>query len=274
MLIDGRLIAKGVYDKLLRAIATFPVPPKADIVIVGESAVIEGFVGIKKKAAQSLGIELFEHRFKGDITEAELSLRIKEIALRADTAGLIIQLPLPSHIAVQPILDLIPIEKDIDVLSTKAVALYSQAEAKVIPPVAGAVKEILDHLEVVVHGKEVLVLGYGRLVGKPVSVLLRHNGAHVTVIDRPVKDLATHVRESMLVISGVGIPNTITPDMLTLEHIVIDAGTSESEGKLVGDADVRCEEVARAITPVPGGVGPLTVAMLLKNLCVLAREKK
>jgi methylenetetrahydrofolate dehydrogenase (NADP+)/methenyltetrahydrofolate cyclohydrolase len=120
----------------------------------------------------------------------------------------------------------------------------------------------------------VLVLGYGRLVGKPVSILLRHNHAHVTVIDKPVPDLAQHVREAYVVISGVGSPALITPDMVGEGTVLIDAGTSESGGKIVGDIDPACAHNAKLFTPVPGGVGPVAIAMLFKNLLILAHTHR
>lgn len=274
MIIDGKAIANEIYTGLARVIATFPHAPSADIVIVGDDPVIENFVRIKKKSATSLGITLFEHRFSGEISEDELLAEVKKIGLREDTDGLIVQLPLPSLITVQRILDAIPVAKDVDVLSTHGMALYADEKLPILPPVAGAVKAILDAGGVSVGGEEVLVLGYGRLVGIPVSILMKHNNAHLTVIDREIADLKTHILESRIIISGVGKPNLITPDMLQKNTVLIDAGTSESQGKVVGDADPHCADVVALYTPVPGGVGPITVAMLLKNLCILAHEKQ
>lgn len=273
MTIDGKSIAQSVYEKLARAIAVFPRPPRVDIVIVGDNPVVESFVRIKKSAAQRLNIVMIEHRFSDVVPEDALKEEIRKIAGLEESDGLLVQLPLPEKMNVQVILDVVPVEKDVDVLSTHAVALFADEKSKIIPPVAGAVKEILDSCNMHVVGKEVLVLGFGRLVGKPVSILMRHNGAHVTVIDRPVPNLAQLVKESDVVISGVGSPKLITRAMVLPMHVLIDAGTSESEGKVVGDIDPDAGEIADLFTPVPGGVGPVTVAMLFKNLCMLAKER-
>jgi methylenetetrahydrofolate dehydrogenase (NADP+)/methenyltetrahydrofolate cyclohydrolase len=242
-------------------------------VIVGDDPVIESFVRIKKKFGEAIGVTMHEFRFAGDIAVEKLKKEVAHIAARAELDGVIIQLPLPSTIDVQAIVNIVPAQKDVDVLSHDAMVQFANGEAIVFPPVAGAVAEILKRHEVAVEGKEVLILGYGRLVGRPVSILLRHNNAHVTVIDQPVADLATHVREADIIVSGVGRPLLITPLMLREGTILIDAGTSESGGKIVGDADPACNDVAKLFTPVPGGVGPIAVAMLFKNLLRLTKAR-
>lgn len=273
MVIDGKEIANSVYQKLSKVISGFPRPPRIDIIIVGQSPVVESFIKIKKHAAARIGVVAVEHRFRDDITEEDLLKELKKISVVDESDGIIVQLPLPKSINAQLVLDAIPPEKDVDVLSTKGVALFAQEKSKILPPVAGAVKEILDSAGVKVHSEEVLILGFGRLVGKPVSIFMRHNDAHVTVVDAPIVDLAALVRDSLVVVSGVGSPCLITPEMVTAKHVLIDAGTSESEGKLAGDIDPRVAPLVSLYTPVPGGVGPVTVAMLFKNLCVLALER-
>lgn len=273
MIVDGRAIANSVYERLVPAVAAFPRPPRVDIVIVGDNPVIERFVRIKESAAQRLSIAMVQHRFTAAISEEALKDEINKIAAIAASDGIIVQLPLPQTLNMQAVLDVIPTAKDVDMLSTVSMALFRDEKAVIIPPVAGAVKEILDSANIKVHGEEVLVLGFGQLVGKPVSILMRHNGAHVTVIDKPVSDLALHVSEALVVISGTGSPRLVTKAMVNARHVLIDAGTSESEGKLVGDIDPDAAGTAALFTPVPGGVGPITVAMLMRNLCILARER-
>lgn len=273
MIVDGKAIANSVYERLTPAAMAFPRPPRVDIVIVGDNPVVERFVRIKESAAQKLSIAMVQHRFTAAISEEALKDEIKKIADIAASDGLIVQLPLPQTLSTQAVLDVIPTTKDVDMLSSASMALFRDEKAIIIPPVAGAVKEILDSANIKVHGEEVLVLGFGQLVGKPVSILMRHNGAHVTVIDKPVSDLVVHVRESLVVISGTGSPRLVTKAMVNARHILIDAGTSESEGKLVGDIDPDAAGYAALYTPVPGGVGPVTVAMLMRNLCILARER-
>lgn len=272
MIIDGRAIAADLKEKIASAIRARGVTPALGIVIVGEDPVIESFVRIKKKVGESLGVAIHEFRFPATITGEELVHEVATIGSRDDLDGLIVQLPLPAHVDVDQVLSAVPTAKDIDMLAHSSVVQFARGEAVILPPVAGAVQEILEREHISVEGKEVLVLGYGRLVGKPVTILLQHNHAHVTVVDKPIADLATHVRESDIVITGVGSPNLITPDMLGAHTVLIDAGTSEAGGRIVGDADPRCADVAALFTPVPGGVGPIAVAILFKNLVILSRQ--
>lgn len=273
MLINGKAIAEDLRAKLTLAVGQLGHSPTLAIVIVGENPVVESFVSIKKKFGESIGVTILEFRFPSTISGETLRGEVETLSLRNDIQGVIIQLPLPDTVDVDTVLNAVPVTKDVDMLSRESVALFRKGEASTFPPVAGAVQEILERNNVSVGGMEVLILGYGRLVGVPVSILLRHNHAHVTVIDKPVSDLAVHVRESALVIAGVGRSGLITPDMLSGEPILIDAGTSESGGKIVGDIDPACALHARLMTPVPGGVGPIAVAMLFRNLILLSSAR-
>lgn len=271
MIIDGKAIALDIEEKVRRTLTQFSTPPKLAIVVVGQNPVIESFVRIKKRTGERLGIPVIEHRFPDTLSGEELQARIREIGAMDDIAGLIVQLPLPPHIDVQTMLDAVPLVKDVDMLSREAVAAFARGDALVFPPVAGAIQEILEREKVAVAGKEALILGYGRLVGVPASILLRHNYAHVTVVDREIRDLDVHTKESDIIISGVGKQGLIVPEMLTPGVVLIDAGTSEAGGKIVGDVAPSCAEVASIFTPVPGGVGPIAVSMIFKNLCILGR---
>lgn len=274
MIIDGKTIAMEIEAQLKHACAAFSTKPTLAIVIVGKDPVIESFVRIKKNVGARIGIVIAEHRFPVDIHGEELVHAVSLLATDPLVHGIIIQLPIPDTLDVQAVLNAVPTIKDVDMIASNSVAAFSNGDAKVLPPVAGAVQEILERAHVDVFGKEVLVLGYGRLVGVPATLLLQHNRAHVTVIDKPVANLAEYVRESDVVISGVGSPGIITPNMLRAGAVLIDAGTSEAGGKIVGDVDPRCVDVASVFTPVPGGVGPITVVMLFKNLLILTRTQQ
>jgi methylenetetrahydrofolate dehydrogenase (NADP+)/methenyltetrahydrofolate cyclohydrolase len=271
MITDGKAIALDIEEKVRATLPQFSALPRLAIVVVGKNSVIESFVRIKKRVGERLGIAVIEHAFPETISGEELKEHIRKIGADPEIAGLIIQLPLPVQIDVQAMLDAVPLEKDVDMLSREAVAAFARGDARILPPVAGAIQEILERGKIDVGGKEVLILGYGRLVGVPASILLRHNHAHVTVIDREVADLAQYARESAIIISGVGKPRLILPEMLTPGVVLIDAGTSETGGKIVGDVDPLCADIASIFTPVPGGVGPIAVAMIFKNLCILGR---
>lgn len=272
MIVDGKLIAAEVEERVRQSLVGATRVPTLAIVVVGKDPVIESFVRIKKRMGERLKIVVVEHYFPDTITGEALKKSIQEIGNSNEIDGVIIQLPLPLRVDTQAMLDAVPTEKDVDMLSRLSVASFARGDAQVLPPVAGAIQEILERAKVSVVGREVLVLGHGRLVGVPASILMRHNHAHVTVIDREIADLATHVRESDIIISGVGKPGLIRSEMLQEGAVLIDAGTSESGGKIVGDADSECASVASVFTPVPGGVGPIAVAMIFKNLCILARH--
>jgi methylenetetrahydrofolate dehydrogenase (NADP+)/methenyltetrahydrofolate cyclohydrolase len=274
MIIDGKAIAADIREKLARIAKSFSVPPKLAIVVVGDDPVIESFVRIKKKVGESLGVVMMEERFAASVEPELLLSAIKKLAGDETIDGIIIQLPLPASINVRDVLDAVPTSKDVDMLSTESVAAFRRGDAPILPPIAGALQEILERAKINVAGKEALVLGYGRLVGVPASLLLRHNGAHVTVIDQEISDLAEHTRESDIIVCGVGKPGLLRPDMLKSGAVLIDAGTSESGGKIVGDAEPACADVASVFTPVPGGVGPIAVALIFKNLLVLAAVHK
>ena len=271
MIVDGKMIAREIEAQVKHALSALSISPVLAIVIVGEDPVIENFVRMKKKAGMALGVLVREYRFSGTVSEGEVVAVVLALSENKDVHGIIVQLPLPKHIDPQAVLDAIPVGKDVDVLSFASVSAFARGDAKVLPPVAGAIQEILERADVHVSGKEALVLGHGRLVGIPAALLLRHNDAHVTVIDRPISDLLEYTRESDIIISGVGSPGLITPTMLHEGVVLIDAGTSEEGGRVVGDAEPLCAEIASVFTPVPGGIGPITIAMIFKNLVLLAQ---
>ncbi len=273
MIIDGRQRAREWEETIARSLLRTGITPTLAIVVVGDDPVIASFVRIKKRVAERIGVAMREVAFPSSATGEEVARAVKTLADDASIDGVVVQLPLPLHMDTDMILRDIPITKDVDVLARDAVALFAQGNAPILPPVAAAVQDILEYGKVSVEGKEVLVLGHGRLVGAPVALLMRHNGAHVTVIDRPVADLLREVRESEIIISGVGKPGMLTPEMFTEGSVLIDAGTSESAGRVVGDAHPDCATRVALFTPVPGGVGPLAVVMLFKNLALLAEER-
>jgi methylenetetrahydrofolate dehydrogenase (NADP+) / methenyltetrahydrofolate cyclohydrolase len=268
MIVDGKAIAADIREKLKAAYAALPAPLTLGIVVAGNDPVIESFVRIKKRFADTLGVKVEELRFPSEISAPELIEKIRNMTCD----GIIVQLPLPAILDTNAVLNAIPIKRDVDVLSLEAMAAFRQGTLTILPPVAGAMQEILERAHVSVAGKDVLIIGRGRLVGAPAELLFRHNDAHVTVVGRGT-NLAELAREADIIVSGAGEPLLIKPDMLKAGAALIDAGTSESKGKIIGDADPRCADVASVFTPVPGGVGPIAVAMIFKNLLILARQR-
>jgi methylenetetrahydrofolate dehydrogenase (NADP+)/methenyltetrahydrofolate cyclohydrolase len=252
MNVDGKALAEGVYSRLSKKNL------KLGVLVGEQNPVIDSFVRIKEKAAERLGVELVREQLEDGVTTEGAMQAVR--ALSEKTDGVIVQLPLPSHIDVDAVLAAIPPEKDVDGIS---------ASPRVRPPVAEAVAEILTHHGVNPSGKYVLVVGHGRLVGKPVAMMLRQLGAQVAVAEDST-NLKIHAPNADIVILGAGEPGIVRPGDLKKGVVLIDAGTSETGGKVKGDADPACAEVASVFTPVPGGVGPIAVAMIFKNLFELA----
>lgn len=242
------------------------------VVVVGDDPVIKSFIAQKKKAADMVGAEVRMYPFPVDITTNELRRRLSEIVHEGRNSGVIIQLPMPAHINVQYILNAIPPEQDVDVLSARAVGDFVTGKSPIMPPVVGAVKAMLDEYAISYRDMHVVILGAGRLVGRPVALWLMNERVSVTVISERAEDRMAIIRTADIVISGIGKPRFVTGDMIREGVILIDAGSSESEGEVVGDMDEQSVAPKAAfLAPVPGGVGPLTVAMLFKNLLTLAK---
>lgn len=277
MIIDGRAIAKKLQRRLADEVADFSRAPEVALIQVGEHPAIDSYVRIKAKFAKKIGVKL-EHKQlpAGATTEdvlGEIDLVVR--AERADASrrydGLIVQLPLPDHIDTQRVLSAIPRDLDIDVLSPAAGE--AAAEDGVLPPVAGAVRAILRELRANPAELGVAVIGQGQLVGQPVIDWLRQQGIEPTIVTAKTGDIAAALIQNHLVITGVGTPHLVTPDMISGKHILIDAGTSESSGVVMGDVDPACADIAMAMTPVPGGVGPITIAVLFQNLVTRVQSK-
>jgi methylenetetrahydrofolate dehydrogenase (NADP+)/methenyltetrahydrofolate cyclohydrolase len=256
MVVDGKIIAESVYA----AIGTKLRGKRLGIVVSTGDVVTDSYVRIKARAAERLGVEIVRRELSPDATTADALAAVASLVEVAD--GIIVQLPLPPQADADTVLAAVPPERDVDALNTGAF---------VTAPVAGAVREILKTADIDAAGKRAVVIGQGRLVGVPCAALLRELGADVMVVTRG--DSLEPLHDADIVVSGAGVPGLIKPDMIRNGVVLIDAGTSESSGKVAGDADSACAEKASVFTPVPGGVGPLAIAMIFKNLFDLMQEK-
>lgn len=271
MIIDGKKLAEEIKTELKTEVLKLGKNIRLAVVQAGEDKVTEKFLEQKKRFGKEIRADVRVYDLPEDITTNKLREKLAEIVHIKENTGVIVQLPLPKQINTQYILDGIIPEKDPDMLSSKSVGLFSSGRSKILPPVVGAIKHIFDKNNVEVKGKKVTVLGAGRLVGKPVAAWLIGQGAAVTVIDENTADPTLHTMDADIIISGVGEPNLIGPQMVKRGVVAVDCGTSEEAGKLLGDFDPKVAEKASLFTPVPGGVGPLTVAMLFKNLVELTK---
>jgi methylenetetrahydrofolate dehydrogenase (NADP+)/methenyltetrahydrofolate cyclohydrolase len=269
-LIDGRALAERLYTELTEYFTDRDRPTRVALVYAGNNPAIESFIKIKQRIAKRLGIELMVERFADDVSQEQLIDTI-DMLHRAQDAngqktyeGMIVQLPLPDHIDTKNILAAIPPQLDIDVLNPATGDIA--ADCGLWTPVVGAVREILRRHHIDISGQSIVVVGNGELVGRPTVQWLRGLGVDPIVIEDDVMEHLDEMQKAGIVISGVGKPGLITPGMLNPRAVVIDAGTSESAGKVSGDCAIACRDHVQLITPVPGGVGPLTVAILFRNL--------
>lgn len=270
ILLDGKKLAEKILDELKTEIAGMRKKPRLAVVAVGENPVVQKFMAQKKKAAETIGAGFKIYPFAEEISTNELRKRIADIAHEDKNTGVIIQLPLPRNINTQYILNSVMPEKDVDVLSAKALGNFVISRSKILPPVVGAVKALLEEYKIDYQEKNIAIVGAGNLVGKPLAMWFTNEKIGFCLIEINTKEPEEITKKADILISGIGKPKYIKADWVKKGAVVIDAGTSESAGKLVGDVDFdSVSERASYITPVPGGVGPLTVAMLFKNLVAL-----
>jgi methylenetetrahydrofolate dehydrogenase (NADP+)/methenyltetrahydrofolate cyclohydrolase len=266
MIIDGKAIAEDMYKALAERRTRFGIV-KLGIIVVGANPVIESFVRIKTRAAQKLGIEIVRTDLPA---ESAAEFVVSEVGRLADaTDAIIVQLPMPKGVDTNTVLAAIPGSKDVDALNPT----IPDDKHPVFAPVALAVVEILQRSRVTIEGARTVVVGAGRLVGTPSASLLKRLGARVsmfTLQSGSINDL----KDADIVVLGAGNPGFIKPEHIKLGAAIIDAGASESKGRVVGDADPACATKAAVFTPVPGGVGPVAVAMIFKNLFDLLGKNK
>lgn len=272
MILSGKEIANDIYEALAPEYARFGRQVRLGIVVVGENPVIASFVRIKERAAERLGIEFVKTQLPESATTAEVLAAVEEAVRTCD--AVIPQLPMPKHVDSEKVLARVPLEKDVDAINPT-----TPTEVRLVhEPVALAVLELLDRGVVDVRGKRTVVVGAGRLVGAPATRMLRERGADVHVVTRTEGSL-DDLKDADVVVAGTGVSGLIRPHMLKEGVALIDAGTSNvpkelGPGTITGDADPACAEKCLIFSPVPGGVGPVAVAMIYKNLLTLVQETK
>jgi 5,10-methylene-tetrahydrofolate dehydrogenase/methenyl tetrahydrofolate cyclohydrolase len=278
-LIDGKAIAARIRADVATDVAAFTAQtgyiPTLATVLVGDDAGSAYYVRAKHRACKQAGIESVGHELSAETTQAELETLINALNNDKNIDGILVQLPLPAHLNEQRIIDLVAIEKDVDgfnVQNMGALAMRGR-EPRFVPATPLGVMRLLAETGVDLSGKNVVMIGRSNLVGTPTTLLLANANATVTLCHSRTRNLADHTRNADIVIAAVGRPNLVSGDMLKPGCTVIDVAINEVPDqsakrgyRLVGDVDFEsAEKVAAHITPVPGGVGPMTIAMLLTN---------
>ncbi len=262
-LVDGRALATKIKEKIANQVANLAVKPSLAIIACEPNFETLKYLQLKQSIAKNLGITIKTNILPQGSTTESVLLAVVKATSQCD--GVIVQLPLPSHINTAVVLDSIPKESDVDAFS------YQGEEIDVLPPVVGAINHISRQYHLAWQAKQVVIFGAGRLVGAPTSLYAKSNGAKVDVITPETnREEVNHLtKQADIIVLGVGQQNLLIPEMVKEGVVVFDAGASEDGGVLVGDADPKVAEKASLFTPVPGGIGPLTIAILFDNLLKL-----
>lgn len=274
MIINGRKIAKQILEDIKERVQALPFPPVFCDVVVGDDPVSLQYVRMKERTAESVGIKFRPANLLETITTEELIEEIENLNKVPHMCGVIVQLPLPPHIDKQAVLDVIDASIDVDCLGKNTSDLFYTGKSILGFPTALACMKVLDSTGVTLEDKNIVVLGHGMLVGKPVAHLLESRGLNVNVVTKNTDNSLDILKSADVIISGIGKGKFITGDKIKEGVIIIDAGTSEEDGGVVGDVDLDSVlSIASFVSPTPGGVGPVTVAMLLSNVLYVAERK-
>lgn len=275
IILNGKEIAEKILNDLKVEMATLRFQPVFVDVLVGDDPVARSYVNTKARAATKIGINFQMVEVPANVSNEDLVAKLKEIQENRHLAGLIIQLPLPEHLDKMKILNSIKPQVDVDCLTQTNSELFYQGKSPLIPPTAAAVMTVLEVLNINLSQAQILVIGQGELVGKPVTFLLRQAGLDVVTADESTLNLQELSVTADVIISAAGRAHLVTGEMIKAGATIIDCGTAESKGGIAGDVDMlSVEPKAGAISPVPGGVGPVTVAKLLSNVVAVAKNIK
>ena len=278
-ILDGKAVAAKVLADVKNGVAALVqstgAPPTLAVILVGDDPASQVYVRHKKRSAEEVGIASRDFLFPRGTTEAELLATIRGINGDASIHGILLQLPLPKGLNEDAAVAAIAPAKDVDGLHPMSLGKLLAGNPTILPCTPAGCLELLDHYDVPLEGAEAVVVGRSRLVGKPLAQLLLARNATVTMCHTRTRDLAAHCRRADVLCVAAGRPRVITGDMVKEGAVVIDVGVNRlPTGKLAGDVDfdaVRAK--AHAITPVPGGVGPMTIAMLMRNTLIVAERQ-
>ena len=275
-LIDGKVISAAVKERVKNEVSELKakgITVGLAVIIVGEDPASKVYVSNKKKACEALGIISREYALPETTTEEELLNLITELNSDPEINGILCQLPLPRHLDEKLIINSIDPEKDVDAFHPVNVGKIMIGDYYFLPCTPAGVMEMLKFEGIEVEGKNCVVIGRSNIVGKPMNMLLLHKNGTVTICHSKTKNLAEICRNADILVAAVGRPNFVTADMVKDGAVVIDVGINRVDGKLCGDVDFEnVKDKASAITPVPGGVGPMTIAMLMQNTLTAAKK--
>jgi methylenetetrahydrofolate dehydrogenase (NADP+)/methenyltetrahydrofolate cyclohydrolase len=278
-IIDGKAIAQKVRDEVKEEVARFVAahgrPPGLDVVLVGDDPASQVYTRNKEKASNEVGMRGRLHRLPATSSEAEVMALVASLVEDAEVDGILVQLPLPKHIREDRVLDAVGAEKDVDGFHPLNAGLLSAGRGGLVPCTPRGCMRLLAEAGTALHGARAVVVGRSNIVGKPMAQLLLAQHATVTIAHSRTKDLGALCREADVLVAAVGKAKMIQGDWVKEGATVIDVGINrDAAGKLIGDVDFEAaKERAAWITPVPGGVGPMTIACLLENTLLAAKAR-
>ena len=276
-LIDGKIISASVKERVKGEVALLKeqgITTGLAVIIVGEDPASKVYVSNKKKACEALGIISEEYALPENTKQEELLKLIDELNKKSSINGILCQLPLPRHLDEQAVINAILPEKDVDAFHPQNVGKIMLGDYDFVPCTPAGIMEMLQYENIDIEGKTCVVIGRSNIVGKPMGMLLLHKNGTVTICHSRTKDLVSVCKEADILVAAVGRPNFVTADMVKEGAVVIDVGINRVDGKLVGDVDFNAvRDKCSAITPVPGGVGPMTIAMLMQNTLTAAKKQ-
>ncbi len=276
-IINGKVISAAVKDRVKEGVARLNekgVSVGLAVIIVGEDPASKVYVSNKKKACEALGIISEEYALPENTTEAELLALIDELNNKESINGILCQLPLPRHLDEKLIINSILPEKDVDAFHPHNVGRIMIGDYDFVPCTPAGIMEMLEFEGIEVEGKTCVVIGRSNIVGKPMGMLLLHKNGTVTICHSKTQNLKEICKKADILVAAVGRPGFVTEDMVKDGAVVIDVGIHRIDGKLCGDVDFEnVKDKCSAITPVPGGVGPMTIAMLMQNTLTAAKKQ-
>lgn len=276
-LIDGKVISASVKDRVRNEVSFLAqqgITVGLAVIIVGEDPASKIYVANKKKACEQLGIKSVEYALSADTTEEELLSLIQKLNNDKNINGILCQLPLPRHLDEKIIINAISPEKDVDAFHPHNVGRIMIGDYDFVPCTPAGIMEMLKYEGIEAEGKTCVVIGRSNIVGKPMGMLLLHKNGTVTICHSRTKNLKEICREADILVAAVGRANFVTSDMVKEGAVVIDVGMNRADGHLCGDVDFEdVKDKTSYITPVPGGVGPMTIAMLMQNTLTAAKRQ-
>lgn len=278
-IISGKIVSEKVRREIADEVVSFKEKygkaPGLAVIMVGDNPASAVYVRNKHKACLDVGITSYQIEFDGNISEQTLLDKIDELNADPSVNGILVQLPLPKHISEEKVINRISPKKDVDAFHPENVGRIVIGSYDFLPCTPAGIVELLNHYNVEISGKKCVVIGRSNIVGKPMALLLNERHGTVTVCHSRTKDLSSYTREADILVVAIGKAEFLTADMVKPGAVVIDVGINRLDnGKLAGDVKFdEVEPIASKITPVPGGVGPMTITMLLKNTLTAAKKQ-